>query len=104
MRVSTRIVSGFGLLLVLVFIGLAYQLSVIHQMQSINRDLSVINFHAASTALSTLQLGETIKEFSRKYFVDPIYERQLDEYRQEFLENIEELRNTVRSEQERAEV
>jgi signal transduction histidine kinase len=106
MRVSTKIISGFGILLGLAFIGLAYQVSVIHQMQSINRDLSAINLRSASSALRTMELAETLEEFSRKYFVagDPIYERQLEGVRQEFLSNLMELRTTVRSERERSEV
>src|SRR5437867_1275329 len=106
MRVSTKTVSGFGILLGLACIGLAYQVSVIHQMQSINRDLSAINFRASSIALRTIDLGDTIEEFTRKYFVagDPIYERQLEGVRQEFLANLMDLRSTVRSDRERSAV
>jgi signal transduction histidine kinase len=106
MRVSTRTVSGFGILLVLACIGLAYQVSVLHQMQSINRDLSAVNFHAASTALRTTQLSDTLEEFARKFFVagDPIYEHQFEGVEQEFQDNITDMRNTVRSDRERSEV
>jgi len=106
MRVSTKIVLGFAVLLGLACIGLAYQVSVIHQMQSINQVLSAVNLRAASSSLRTMQLGQTLEEFSQKYFVagDPIYERQLDGVRQEFLSNLTEMRETVTSERERAEV
>jgi two-component system, NtrC family, sensor histidine kinase GlrK len=104
MRISTRIILGFGILMLLAFAGLVYQISVIHQMQAINRELSSVNFHAASVALSTMQLAETIKEFSRKYFVDPIYEQQLNDYREEFSDDIVELQKTVRFSAEREEV
>lgn len=106
MRVSTKTVSGFGILLVLACIGLAYQVSVLHQMQSINRDLSAINLRAASASLRTMQLGLTLEEFARKYFVagDPIYERQIEGVRQEFLNNLADMRDTVRSGRERSEV
>lgn len=105
MKVSTRIILGFVILLAIAFAGLGYQLSVIRQMESINRDLSLVNFHAASTTLEMLQLVETIKEFSRKYFavVDPIYQRQLEDYRKDFLESLTDLRKTVRSNNERVE-
>ena len=104
MRVSTRIILGFVILLAIAFAGLGYQLSVIRQMESINRDLSLVNFHAASTALEMLQLVDTIKEFSKKYFavVDPIYQRQLEDYQKDFLESLTDLRKTVRSNNERA--
>jgi signal transduction histidine kinase len=103
MRVSSRIVFGFGILLAVTFGALAYQVRVIHQMQSINRDLSAINFRAASTALRMVQMSDTIGEFSRKYFVasDAIYDRQLGEVRQEFLNSLAELQKTGRSEKER---
>jgi signal transduction histidine kinase len=106
MRVSTRTVSGFGILLVLACIGLAYQVSVLHQMQSINRDLSAVNFRAASIALRTMQLSDTLEEFARKFFVagDPIYEHQFEGVEQEFQDNITDMRNTVRSDRERSEV
>src|SRR5262245_14738568 len=106
MRVSTKTVSGFGILLMLACIGLAYQVSVLHQMQSINRDLSAVNFHAASTALRTMQLGDTLEEFTQKFFAtgDPIYEHQLEGVEQEFLNNIADMQNTVRSDRERSEV
>src|SRR3954468_14066459 len=102
MRVSTKTVSGFGILLVLACIGLAYQVSVLHQMQSINRDLSAVNLRAASAALRTIQLSDTLEEFARKYFVagDPIYEHQLEAVEKEFLENLTDMRNTVRSDRE----
>jgi signal transduction histidine kinase len=106
MRVSTKTVSGFGILLVLACVGLAYQVSVLHQMQSINRDLSAVNFRAASTALRTMQLSATLEEFVLKFFVagDPIYEHQLEGVEQELLDNITDMRNTVRSDRERSEV
>jgi len=87
-------------------IGLAYQVSVLHQMQSINRDLSAVNFRSASTALRTMQLSDTLEEFTQKFFAtgDPIYEHQLDGVEQEFLNNIADMRNTVRSDRERSEV
>jgi two-component system, NtrC family, sensor histidine kinase GlrK len=106
MRVSTKTVSGFGILFVLACIGLAYQVSVLHQMQSINRDLSAVNFRSASTALRTMQLSDTLEEFTQKFFAtgDPIYEHQLEGVAQEFLTNIADMRSTVRTDRERAEV
>ena len=103
MRVSTRVVAGLGVLMLLTFAGLAYQVTIIHQMQSVNRDLSGINFQSASTALSLLEIGRTIGEFSRKYFVaaDPAYERAVESTRLEFLDSLAELRKTVRTGKER---
>ncbi|MBI2149326.1 MAG: HAMP domain-containing histidine kinase, partial [Acidobacteria bacterium] len=105
MKVSTRVISGLGILVLLALAALAYQVSVIHQMQTINRDLAAVNFHAGSTALGLLEISRTIGEFSRKYFVSPDpYERELETYRSEFLEGVKELRKTVRTQKERTEV
>lgn len=105
MKVFTRVISGLGILMLLALAALAYQVSVIHQMQTINRDLAAVNFHAGSTALGLLEISRTIGEFSRKYFIsaDP-YGRELETYRSKFLDGIDELRKTVRTEKERAQV
>ena len=49
MKVSTRIVLGFAILMLMVVFALAYQVSIIHEMQSINQDLSSTNFNAAAS-------------------------------------------------------
>jgi two-component system sensor histidine kinase GlrK len=105
MRVSTKIVCGFAILLALACVGLAYQVSALHQMQTINRDLSLLNMRSASAALRAMQLAETLEEFAQKYFVtgDPIYDRQLSDVRQEFLVNLTEMRQTIRTNRERSE-
>jgi len=103
MKVSTKVICGLGILMLLAFAALGYQVSVIQQMQSINRDLSAINFQSAFITLNLSQLSATIKEFSQKYFVayDPIYDRQLEEMRKEFGEDIHDLRKNVRTDRER---
>ncbi len=105
MKVSTRTISGFGILMLLAFAALGYQLRVIHQMQSINRDLSAINFRSASTALRMVQTSGTIREFSGKYFVSgDDYLAPLQNEREQFLRDLAELQNTVRSEKERSQL
>jgi two-component system sensor histidine kinase GlrK len=102
MKVSTKVICGLGILMLLAFAALGYQVSVIHQMQSINRDLSAINFQAGFVTLNLSQLSRTIDEFSKKYFIaaDPIYERKLEELRGEFGEGLAELQKTVRTDRE----
>src|SRR5260370_34358977 len=106
MKVSSKIGAGFLILMLLAMVVLGNQLSVIHQMQRINRDLSEIDMNAASTVLRLEELGRTIQEDSQKYFVasDPIYDRQIDDLHQEFLERIASLQKTARSDHERAEI
>src|SRR5438067_4015091 len=105
MKVSSKIIAGFLILMLVALVALANQLSVIHQMQTINHDLSEINMNLASKALRMEQLASIIEEDSRKFFVtrDAIYERQIAEIRQEFLDNLEFLAKTGRSKTETSE-
>jgi two-component system, NtrC family, sensor histidine kinase GlrK len=105
MKVSSKIIAGFLILMLVALVALANQLSVIHQMQAINHDLSEINMNLASKALRMEQLAAIIEEDSRKFFVtrDSIYQRQIAEIRQEFAENLEFLGKTARSKIETSE-
>ena len=105
MKVSSKIIAGFLILMLVGLVALANQLSVIHQMQAINHDLSEINMNLASTALRLQELASIVAEDSRKFLVthDAIYERQIAEIRQEFLGNLEILEKTGRSKREIAE-
>src|SRR5436309_6855407 len=105
MKVSSKIIAGFLILMLVGLVALANQLSVIHQMQAINHDLSEINMNLASTALRLQELASIVAEDSRKFLVthDTIYERQIAEIRQEFLGKLEILEKTGRSKREVAE-
>ena len=105
MKVSSKIIAGFLILMLVGLVALANQLSVIHQMQAINHDLSEINMNLASTALRMQELASIVAEDSRKFLVthDAIYERQIAEIRQEFLGKLEILEKTGRSKREIAE-
>jgi len=102
MKVSSKIIAGFLILMLVALVALANQLSVIHQMQAINHDLSEINMNLASKALRMEQLASIIEEDSRKFFAtrDALYERQIAEIRQEFVSNLEFLAKTGRSKTE----
>src|SRR6516165_5039981 len=100
MKVSNKIISGFLILTLLAVVVLANQLNVIHQMQTMNRELSEIDMKAATTALDTEELVENIKFDTRKFFLasqDAIYEDNIASSRQDFLENLANLRKTARS-------
>jgi two-component system sensor histidine kinase GlrK len=105
MKVSSKIIAGFLILMLLGLVVLANQLSVIHQMQSINRDLSEINMSAATTVLAMRELTDILNDDSKKYLAggDPIYERLIDSFRKEFLDDLAQLQRTVRSDRERQE-
>ncbi len=69
-------------------------------MQSINRDLSAVNFRAASSVLKMLEYNRDLQEDSRKYFAtagDPIYETDLNEVHADFEETSQSSGATVRT-------
>src|SRR5437588_2332905 len=104
MKVSSKIVSAFLVLMLLAVVVLGNQLTVIYQMQNVNRDLFELDMTAATTVLDIQQLTEIIKDDSRKYFAvdDPTgYEKQLTEFRGDFLEDLAKLQKTARFETER---
>src|SRR5688572_27436593 len=97
MRVSSKIFSGFLILMLLSVVILANQLSVIHQMQAVNQDLLSINVVSATNVLRMQKLTDLLEDDAKKYLVslDPIYDRQIVDVRQEFLERLARLRTTV---------
>src|SRR6266513_2064839 len=68
MKVSSKIIAGFLIVMLLSIVVLANQLSVIHQMQTINREISEIDMTAASTVLRMQEVASVIKEDYRKVF------------------------------------
>src|SRR5215475_14989879 len=104
MKVSNKIISGFLIAMLLAILVLANQLRVVHQMQNVNRVISDIDVNAATTALETVKLAKDIRDDSKKYFgVDPkAYEGQLTDDRTYFLEHIQQLDETARSDSEHA--
>ena len=82
MKVSSKIISGFLILMLLSVILLAYQLSVMHQMQQVNQELAEFDWTAARSALHTLALTDAIKEDTKKYFatLESIYAEQITDY------------------------
>jgi two-component system sensor histidine kinase GlrK len=105
MRVSSKIFSGFLIVMLLSVLILAHQLSVVHQMQAVNQDLLAISFESGTNVLRMQKLIEQLEENARKYLsvLDPIYHGLILDDRQEFLERLALLRTTAVSERERTE-
>jgi len=106
MRVSSKIFAGFLVLILMSVLILANQLSVIHQMQAVNQNLLSINVVSAENVLRMQRLTDLLEDDAKKYFVtlDPLYDQQIVDVRQEFLERLARLRTTIASERERAEL
>src|SRR5262244_1833983 len=104
MRVSTRIITGFAVLLILGAATAIYQISIIHRMQRINEDLSQVNFEAAGIVQKMTQDVFDLEDYSRKYFVlkgDPLYERELTDIRNGFTTDLTGLVSKARTPRER---
>src|SRR5262249_41646624 len=103
MKVSNRIIAGFLILMLLAIIVFANQLSAIHRMQTVNRELADIDMNAARTALHMEKLEDVITDDTKRYFVllDPVYDGLLAGSRNDFLEDIENLQKTARYANER---
>jgi two-component system sensor histidine kinase GlrK len=104
MKVSTRIVTGFGILLTVSLATTLYQTLMIQRMQSINKDLSQVNFEAAGIVQNMNQEMFDLEDYSRKYFVlngDPLYEKELDSVRSDFISDLSRLDLKARTPRER---
>ena len=107
MKVSSKIGAGFLVVLALAQTALVYQVTVINRMQQVNRDLSEINMNSATIVLRMQKLADLLGEDCKKYFAldrEPIYDRQIAVYHQDFLDGLSELRKTARSVKERESV
>ena len=67
MKVSSKIISGFLILMLLAISVVAYELSVIYLMQGVNRELAEIDVKSAETALDMEKLTGLLDEHSKKY-------------------------------------
>ena len=86
MKITTRIISGYGLFIVVLMGLVVYQIITINRMQSINRALSGINFQNALACLQALRDLDLVEEYTRKSFAlaDPDYLKQLREFQKAF--------------------
>jgi len=102
MKITTKIISGYGLFIVLLAGMAVYQAITVNQLQSINRTLRETNFENARTCLQALRDHDLVEEFAGKSFAlaDPDYLDQLKEYQKNYEMQIVKLRkNAVSLEQ-----
>lgn len=105
MRVATKIISGFAVLIALMIAVLVYQVILIHRMQSVSRDLSGIHFRAALASLDLIRDLDQVEEHLQGAIVsgDPAHLAQLKEAQSGFTSNLLEMKALGQSEQERLE-
>jgi signal transduction histidine kinase len=105
MKITTRIVSGYGLFIAILLGLVIYQYITINRMQSISRTLSEINFQNALTCPQALRDLDLVEEFTRKSFgsADPDYLNQLKGFQKDFEASLAALRENANSAEEQAE-
>jgi two-component system sensor histidine kinase GlrK len=107
MKISSKIIYGYGFLIVLM-LALAFFLALlINQMLSTNRSLTDVNLQAARTAVELIRDMDIIEEYTKKYFAlggDPEYAERLHEFQVELKMLIDDLEELELSEPEIAEI
>jgi two-component system sensor histidine kinase GlrK len=106
MKVSSKIISGFLVLMLLSIAVVAYEVSVVYQMQAVNRELADVDVKAAATTLEMEKLVDLLDEYSKKYFggLDPLYDKKTADYRDELLRDLGQLQKAGQSPGVRAEM
>jgi signal transduction histidine kinase len=106
MKITTRIIAGYGLLIA-VLVGLAvYQVITIKRMQSLNQTLRETNFQNALACLEALRDRDLVEEYTWKSLAlaDADYLSQLKEFQKDYEERLMRLMSNAVSAEERTSV
>jgi len=106
MKITTRIFSGYGLLIVVLAALVTFQVLTVRKMQGISTTLSRVNFHNALTCLAARSDLESVMDFTRKSFGsdDPRFASRLEEFQDAFRRSLMELQTHATSDVEKVEV
>jgi methyl-accepting chemotaxis protein len=106
MRITTKIISGYGILIAFMLGLLAFQVFTVHRMQSAITKLSDVNFQTADTALQMMRDLDLVDLFTQKSFAsnDPGNTDRLREYRDFFEADLRKVESYGRTHQEHAEI
>jgi two-component system sensor histidine kinase GlrK len=103
MKITTRIIFGYGLF-ILMMAGMAmYQGITVTRLQTINDTLRETNFQNALTCLQVLRDHELVEEYAWKSFAlaDPGYRNQLREFQKDYGTQLAKLKRNAISMEER---
>jgi two-component system sensor histidine kinase GlrK len=106
MKISTKIVLGYGILIALIAVLVAYEAFAIHRMQTISRNLSRVNFVASLASLRLMRDRDLVEEYTKKYFAinAPEYDSALRDFERELESTLREIRANGRSPGEQDEI
>jgi two-component system sensor histidine kinase GlrK len=98
MKITTRIILGYGLFLAILLGLAAYQAYAIRHMQSINRTVTEMDFQNSLACLGAMRNFDLVEEHARKSFAlgDPDYLNLLREYRRDFTADLRNLKNRAK--------
>ena len=93
MKITTRIISGYGLFIAVLLGLVIYQAITINRMQAISKTLSEINFHNILHCSQALRDLDLVAEYTEKSFrvQDPAYMDKLQESQKDFQKSLAEL-------------
>src|SRR5215467_4974071 len=106
MRVSTRIAAGYGVLIVLAVAVLIYQVLIINEMNSINKELADLNVGQVGEVLTDLQLRadqDLVDDAASKFILTqiPQYSGLLRSYVQDMETHLQKLKDNAATDEER---
>ncbi len=106
MKITTRIVSGYGLLIAVLAALVTYQVITVRKMQAISTTLSQVNFRNALSCLTARSDLESVLDFTRKSFGsdDPRFASKLEDFQDAFRRSLMELQTHATSDDEKVEV
>jgi hypothetical protein len=106
MKIATRIISGYGILIALVAGVLAYEVTAMHKMQSIGSTVARVNFQAAITSLQVMRDRDLVEEYAKKALLlgDQEYTEQLRGFTGDLNTSLEQIRSKPLSGREREEI
>jgi signal transduction histidine kinase len=107
MKITSRIISGYGLFIAILIALVIYQVITIDRMQSIIRNLSSISFQNGLACLEAMRDRDLVEEFTIKSFAtraDPDYLKKLQESQIGFESRLREIKAFANSHEEQSEV
>jgi len=106
MKVTTKCISGYGILIALMFGVLVYQITSINRMHLKFRSLERVDFQATLISVDLMRTRDLVEEFTRKSLIsgDDEYASMSKEYERDFKEILEKLQPLATSEKERKEI
>src|SRR5262245_30477430 len=106
MKVTTKSISGYAILIALMFGVLVYQITSINSLQSNFRSLQTLDFRATLLSVSLMRTRDLVDEFTKKSLIsgDAEYVSMSQEYERDFGSILADLIPLATSEKERTEV